>query len=51
MSNIRNQVEAKVKQIPKKNREQLPEQGKKEGKEDFLRKIANTLGIQGVSTI
>ena len=33
---IRNQVMAKVKQITKEQREELLEQGRKEGKEDFL---------------
>ena len=50
-ANIRNQVKAKVKQITKKQWEGLLEQGWKEGKEDFLRKIANTSGTQGVSAI
>ena len=50
-ADIRNQVKAKVKQITKEQREELLEQGRKEGKEDFLRKIANTSGIQGVSAI
>ena len=46
---IRNQTNAKVKQIAKEQREEILEQGRKEGKEDFLRKIANTSGIQGVN--
>ena len=50
-ADIRNQPKAKVKQITKEQREELLEQGRKEGKEDFLRKIANTSGIQGVSAI
>ena len=50
-SNIRNQAKAKIKQITKEQREELLEQERKEGKEDFLRKIANTSGIQGVSGI
>ena len=50
-SNIRNQAKARVKEITKKQREELLEQGRKEGKENFLRKIANTSGIQGVSAI
>ena len=33
---IRNQTMAKVKQITKEQREELLEQGRKEGKEDFL---------------
>ena len=40
-----------MKQITKEQREELLEQGRKEGKEDFLRKTANTSGIQGVSAI
>ena len=50
-ADIRNQAKAKVKQITKEQREELLEQGRKEGKEDFLRKIANTSGIQGVNVI
>ena len=50
-ADIRNQPKAKVKQITKEQREELLEQGRKEGKEDFLRKIANTSGIQGASAI
>ena len=50
-ADITNQTKAKVKQITKEQREELLEQGRKEGKEDFLRKIANTSGIQGVSAI
>ena len=50
-ADIRNQTNAKVKQITKEQREELLEQGWKEGKEDFLRKIANTSGTQGVSVI
>ena len=33
---ISNQAKAKVKQITKEHREELLEQGRKEGKEDFL---------------
>ena len=47
-ADIRNQAKAKVKEITK---EQILEQGRKEGKEDFLRKIANTSGIQGANAI
>ena len=50
-ADIRNQAKVKVKQIMKEQREELLEQGRNEGKEDFLRKIANTSGIQGVSPI
>ena len=48
---IRNQAKGKLKQVTKEQREELLEQRRKEGKEDFLRKIANTSGIQGVSAI
>ena len=50
-ADIRNQAQAKVKQITKKQREELLGQGRKESKEDFLRKIANTSGIQGITAI
>ena len=50
-ADIRNQAKAKIKQIKKEQNEELLEQGRKEGKEDFLQKIANTSGIQGVSAI
>ena len=48
---IRNQAKAMIKQITKEQREELLEQGRKEGNEDFLLKIANTSGIQGVIAI
>ena len=54
-ANIRNRTKAKVKQIEKEQREEIFEQGRKEGrkegKEDFLRQIANSSDIQGVSVI
>ena len=50
-ADIRNQAKAKIKQITKEQREELLEQGRKEGNESFLRKIANTLGTQGVNVI
>ena len=50
-ADIRNQAKAKIKQITKEQREELLEQGRKEGKEDFLRKIANTSGTQGANAI
>ena len=50
-ADIRNQAKAKVKEISKEQQEELLEQGRKEGKEDFLRKIANTSGIHGVKAI
>ena len=48
---IRNQAKAKVKEVTKEQQEELLEQGRKEGKEDFLQKIANTSGTQGVNAI
>ena len=50
-ADIRNQAKAKVKEITKKQQEEILEQGRKEGTEDFLRKIANTLDIQGANAI
>ena len=47
-ADITNQAKAKVKHH---KREKLLEQGREEGKEDFLPKIANNSGIQGVSRI
>ena len=44
-------AKVKIKEITKEQREEILEQGRKEGKEDFLRKIANTSGIQGVNAI
>ena len=38
-ADIRNQAKTKVKEITKEQREELLEQGRKEGKEDFLRKL------------
>ena len=48
-ADIRNQAKDKVKEITKEQQEELLEQGRKKGKEDFLWKIANTLGTQGVN--
>ena len=48
---IRNQTKAKVKQITKEQREELLEQGRKKGKEGFLRKTVNTSGVQVVNVI
>ena len=47
-ADIRNQTKAKVKQITKEQREELLEQGRKEGKEDFLRK-SEILQVSSVS--
>ena len=50
-ADIRNQAKAKVNKITKEQREEILEQGRKEGKEDFLRKIANSSGTQGANAI
>ena len=50
-TDIRNRTKAKVKQIEKEQREEILEQGRKEGKEIFLRQIANSSGTQGASAI
>ena len=48
-TDIRNQAKAKVKQIMTEKSEEFLEQERKEGKENFLGKIVNTSGTQGVS--
>ena len=50
-ADIRTQAKAKIKQTTKEQREEILEQGRKEGKEDFLRKLANSSGTQGVNAI
>ena len=50
-ADIINQAKAKAKQITKEQREELLQQGRKKGKEDFLQKIANTSSIQDVGAI
>ena len=50
-ADIRNRTKAKVKQIEKEQREEIFEQGRKEGKEIFLRQIANPSGTQGANVI
>ena len=47
-ADIRNQAKAKVKQIMKEQREELLEQGRKKGKEDFYEK-SQTLQVPRVS--
>ena len=49
-ADIRNQAKAKVKVITNEQQEEILEQGRKEGKEDFLLKIG-TQGTQGVNAI
>ena len=50
-ADIRTRTKAKVKQIEKEQREELLEQGRKEGEEDFLQKIANSSDTQDVNAI
>ena len=50
-ADINNQVMIKLKKIMEEQLENILEQGTKEGKEDFLRKIVNNSGIQGVNAI
>ena len=50
-ADINNQARAKLKKIVKEQREKILEQRTKEGEENFLSKIANTSGIQGVNAI
>ena len=50
-ADIRNQAKVKVKEITKKQQEELLEQRRKEGKGDFLRRLANTSGTQGANAI
>ena len=50
-ANIRHQAKAKAKKITKEQQEEILEQGRKEGKQDFLRKIPITSGIQGANVI
>ena len=50
-ADIRNRTKAKVKQIEKEQREEILEQGRKEGKEIFLWQIAISSGTQGVNAI
>ena len=50
-TDIRNQAKNKVREITKEQREEMLEQGRKEGKEDFLRKIANSSSPQGANAI
>ena len=50
-ADINNQAMAKIKKIMKEQRKKILEQGRKKGEENFLRKIANTSGIQGVNAI
>ena len=50
-ADIRNRTKTKVRQITKEQQKELLQQGRKEGKKDILRKIANISDTQGVSAI
>ena len=50
-ADIRNQAKAKVKEITEEQREEILEERRKEGKENFLGKIANSSSTQGVNVI
>ena len=50
-ADIRNQTKAQVKEIKKEQPEEILQQGRKESKKNFLRKIANSSGIQGANAI
>ena len=50
-ADIRDPAKVKTREITKEQREEILERGRKEGKEDFLRKIANTSGIQGTNAV
>ena len=50
-ADIRNQAKTKIKQITKEQREELLELGGKKRKEDFLRKMDNSSGIQDSNVI
>ena len=50
-ADIRKQAKAKQAKLSKEQREEILEQGRKEGREDFLRKIANTSGINTVNVM
>ena len=50
-ADIRNRTKTKVRQITKEQQKELLQQGRKEGKKDILRKIANISDTQGLSAI
>ena len=50
-ADIRNQAKTKIRQLTKERLEEILAPERKEGKEGFLRQIANTSGTQGVNTI
>ena len=50
-ADVRNQAKTKIKHIKEEQREELLEQGRKEAKEDFLQKIANSSVTPDVNAI
>ena len=50
-ADIRTQAKTKQAKLSKEQREEILEQGRKEGREDFLRKIANTSGIPNANAM
>ena len=50
-ADIRTKTKTKIAKITKEQREEILEKGRKEGREDFLRKIANTSGIPNANVI
>ena len=50
-ADIGNQAKAKARQITKEQQEEMLQERRKEGEEDFLQKNANTSDIRGVNTI
>ena len=50
-ADIRTRAKTKQAKLSKEQREEILEQGRKEGREDFLRKIANTSGIPNTNVM
>ena len=50
-ADIRKQAKAKQAKLSKEQREGILEQGRKEGREDFLRKMTNTSGISNANAM
>ena len=50
-ASIRSQAKTKIRQITKEKQEEILAQGRKEGKENFLRQMANSSGTQNVNAI
>ena len=50
-ADIRTQAKTKQAKLSKEQHEEILEQGRKEGREDFLRKIANTSGIPNANAM